>query len=346
MQTQEKPVDQKIDPKKKYQLSANPCDGRGAFWLYAPSEGDSTWVQFPFEANKQPTFLSMQQISQVAVGADEKIIWFLTDETGQGYRYVPPASTDAAGQGDPYTSPAAKAPAKQEEVKQESPKPESLTPGGKRSIGIAKGGWLGKVAIWTMAALLCLVLVAVAAINIHPFVQFLGMMAAQIGLTKDIEDIPVLKDVGAMFGVSALVLIAFCWWAVMQLMELSPQFVASNGEKILERAEVSSFKSRSFSTNDSNLQWLQKKEAKKHGDAVAYFRAARLVVYGIETFVVMTVTNPVKGDGGFGAFLLYLISFQWGKINWGVIALLLSVLFLVEIIFRTIRHLKTLGKTL
>ena len=89
MQTQEKPVDQKIDPKKKYQLSANPCDGRGAFWLYVPSEGDSTWIQFPFEANKQPTFLSMQQISQVAVGANEKIIWFLTDEAGQRYRYAP-----------------------------------------------------------------------------------------------------------------------------------------------------------------------------------------------------------------------------------------------------------------
>ena len=298
MQTQEKPVEQKIDPRKKYQLAASPGDGSGVFWMHISPEGDSSWIQFPFEANKQPTFLSMQQISQVAVGANEKIIWFLTDEAGQGYRYAPPA---------------AKAPAKQEEVKQESPKPESLTPGGKRSIGIAKGGWLGKVAIWTMAALLCLVLVAVAAINIHPFVQFLGMMAAQIGLTNDLENIPVLKDVGAMFGVSALVLIAFCWWAVMQLMELSPQFVASNGEKILERAEVSSFKSRSFRTNDSNLQWLQKKEAQKHGDAVAYFRAARLVVYGIETFVVMTVTNPVKGEGGFGAFLLYLISFQWKK---------------------------------
>ena len=89
MQTQEKPVEQKIDPKKKYQLAASPGDSSGVFWLHISPEGDSSWVQFPFEANKQPTFLSMQQISQVAVGANEKIIWFLTDETGQGYRYVP-----------------------------------------------------------------------------------------------------------------------------------------------------------------------------------------------------------------------------------------------------------------
>ena len=110
MQTQEKPVDQKIDPKKKYQLAASPGDESGVFWMHVPSEGDSSWVQFPFEANKQPTFLSMQQISQVAVGANENIIWFLTDETGQGYRYVPPASTDEAGQGGPLHLPCCKSP--------------------------------------------------------------------------------------------------------------------------------------------------------------------------------------------------------------------------------------------
>ena len=58
MQTQEKPVDQKIDPKKKYQLSANPCDGRGAFGCMYPQKVIQLGFSFLLkQISSQPFYL-------------------------------------------------------------------------------------------------------------------------------------------------------------------------------------------------------------------------------------------------------------------------------------------------
>jgi hypothetical protein len=201
-----------------------------------------------------------------------------------------------------------------------------------------KEGWSPLLLV--ICVLLGLLLALAIAWNVQPFQDFIILLAARIDFTNFAEFLFALPGIGGLFqwiaGFFAAVL-GILLYAIFQGLELAPYLYKRNPKRMRRIIEQ-------WAT------WARYRPGKSDGRAVTSLKktynnhpirtyqtlcSTRNLVYVLELGICF-ITHPPVTDGNLFTFLWYLVTFQVGKIDWINVALMFSVLFLVDRIVRII----------
>ncbi|MBM0745662.1 hypothetical protein JOY44_30040 (plasmid) [Phormidium sp. CLA17] len=324
-QTAAKPP-QQIDPTKQYLVSASHPE-RGTFWAYK-AEGEYGWLQAPFQDQK-PSYLSLSDIQAISEG-DTLFKWYLTDSAKTSYPYQPEKAQTEISENMTQTA-------------DNSKRKLKIRFGKNRQASIGEPGQQNEQEGWSpLLLVICLLLVLLLLMaiffNVQPFVDFIILLANRIDFTNFAEFLFALPGIGALFQWIAgffAALLGSMLYAIFQGLELAPYLYKRNPKRMRRIIEQ-------WAT------WATYRQKKGEGRAVTSLKrsynnhpirtyqtlcSTRNIVYVLELGICF-ITHPPVTDGNLFTFLWYLITFQVGKIDWINVALMFSVLFLVDRIVR------------
>ena len=325
-QTAAKPPKQ-IDPTKQYLVSATHPQ-RGTFWAYK-SEQEHGWLQAPFQ-NQQPSYLDLSDIQAISEG-DTIFKWYLTDSAKNSYPYQPEkANTEIS---ENMTQTAAKPKRKFRVRLGKNQQADGDKPEQKEE---EKEGWSPLLLVICIALFLLLGLAIVW--NVQPFMDIVILLADRIDFTNFAQFLFALPGIGGLFqsiAVSFAAALGIMLYAIFQVLELAPYLYKRDPKRMRRIIEH-------WAT------WAKYRTVKKDGRAVSSLKrsynnhpirpyqtlcSTRNIVYILE-LAICFITHPPVTDGNLFTFLWYLVTFQIGKIAWINVALMFSVLFLVDRIVR------------
>ncbi|MBM0745572.1 hypothetical protein JOY44_29570 (plasmid) [Phormidium sp. CLA17] len=330
-QTAAKPP-QQIDPTKQYLVSASHPE-RGTFWAYK-AEGEYGWLQAPFQDQK-PSYLSLSDIQAISEG-DTLFKWYLTDSAKTSYPYQPEKAQTKISENMTQTADKSKRKfrirlGKNQQADASKPEPREEQ----------KEGWSPLLLV--VSLLLGLLLLMAIAWNVQPFQDFIVLLANRIDFTNLAEFLFALPGIGALFQAIArffAIVLGILLYAIFQGLELAPYLYKRNPKRMRKIIEQWS-------------AWARYRQSKNDGRAVSSLKrsynnhpirtyqtlcSTRNIVYVLELGICF-ITHPPVTDGNLFTFLWYLITFQVGKIDWINVALMFSVLFLVDRIVRIVLSL-------
>ncbi|MEX0272649.1 hypothetical protein AB3R30_26425 [Leptolyngbyaceae cyanobacterium UHCC 1019] len=189
-----------------------------------------------------------------------------------------------------------------------------------------------------VCVLLILLLALAIAWNVQPFQDFIILLANRIDFTNFAEFLFALPGIGGLFQEIAkffAVILGLMLYAIFQGIEIAPYLYKRNPKRMRKIIEQ-------WST------WATYRQKKGDGRAVTSLKrsynnhpirtyqtlcSTRNIVYVLE-LAICFITHPPVTDGNLFTFLWYLVTFQVGKIDWINVALMFSVLFLVDRIVR------------
>ena len=189
-----------------------------------------------------------------------------------------------------------------------------------------------------VCVLLGLLLLLAIAWNVQPFQDFIILLANRIDFTNFADFLFAVPGIGALFQWIAqffAIVLGLVLYAIFQGLELAPYLYKRNPRRMRQIIEQ-------WST------WATYRQKKRDGRAVTSLKrsynnhpirtyqtlcSTRNIVYVLE-LAICFITHPPVADGNLFTFLWYLVTFQVGKIDWINVALMFSVLFLVDRIVR------------
>ena len=321
-----------IDPTKQYLVSATHPQ-RGTFWAYK-SEQEYGWVQSPFQ-NQQPSYLDLSDIQAISEG-DTIFKWYLTDSAKNSYPYQPEkANTEIS---ENMTQTAAKPKHKFRVRLGKNQQADGDKPEQKEE---EKEGWSPLLLVICIALFLLLGLAIVW--NVQPFMDIVILLADRIDFTNFAQFLFALPGIGGLFqwiAVSFAAALGIMLYSIFQGLELAP-FLYKRDPKRMRRII------------EHWATWAKYRTVKKDGRAVSSMKrsynnhpirtyqtlcSTRNIVYILE-LAICFITHPPVTDGNLFTFLWYLVTFQIGKIEWINVALMFSVLFLVDRVVRIVLSL-------
>ena len=199
-----------------------------------------------------------------------------------------------------------------------------------------KEGW--SPLLLFVCVLLGLLLLMAIAWNIQPFQDIIILLANRIDFTNFADFLFSLPGIGTLFQWIAqffAIVLGIALYAIFQGLELAPYLYKRNPRRMRQIIEQ-------WAT------WAKYRTVKKDGRAVSSLKrsynnhpirtyqtlcSTRNIVYVLE-LAICFITHPPVADGNLFTFLWYLVTFQIGKIDWINVALMFSVLFLVDRIVR------------
>lgn len=201
--------------------------------------------------------------------------------------------------------------------------------------------WLEHVPSGFLWLLLFMILVAIGIVlfvNCQPFIEAAGMILGGFNtgaMERFLTGIPL---VGGLIAVGLVTFVGTVWYLTGQLIEIAPTIMTISDKRTLRMINaIAGHASLSISpAENSDVAWLKSRYNNRPIASLQFFRAARLVVYTIELIVCWLTKPPVQGSPL--DFLLFLVTGQFSRINWGNVLLMLSVLFLVEKLLQFALH--------
>jgi hypothetical protein len=179
-----------------------------------------------------------------------------------------------------------------------------------------------------------------AYLNIQPYekaVAFLSGKTLDSTFLYIISAIPVINGIAAFFAKSITWILGAILWGVIQIIEVLP-LVLYNHQKFMENM-ISSADSRTKytlkETDDPTLRMLKRTYNHLPTSVVSNLEILKIFTYTIDFLICITVYSPVQ-SGKFSDFFFVLATGQWGKLDYGNLALALVTLFAIEVIISLI----------
>lgn len=200
--------------------------------------------------------------------------------------------------------------------------------------------------LWILLLLLLFGIGAAIAWNVQPFIEMTALIASSVdqgAVENFLGKIPVLGDLLLWIGGGIIVITGFVWFVISQALELSPTLMTASDKHTLRmiNAITRSVGVEIHQSDHSDLVWLKNTYNNRLIASVSFFRTCRIVVLTMEAAICWITHPPVQGNPL--DFLLYLCTGQFDKINWGNVALTISLLFLIECLvkigLRVLKHI-------
>jgi hypothetical protein len=175
-----------------------------------------------------------------------------------------------------------------------------------------------------------------AYLNIQPYeraVSFLGGKATSSAFISLVAAIPIINGIAAIFSKSLSWILGAILWSVIQLIEVLP-LILYNNEKFIEKI-VSETDARSGyqekDTDDPTLRMLKRTYNHLPISVVSNLEVLKIFTYTVDFLICLTVYSPVE-SGKISDLIFILATGQWGKLDYGNLALALITLFAIEVI--------------
>ncbi|MUH00342.1 hypothetical protein F7734_51960 [Scytonema sp. UIC 10036] len=175
-----------------------------------------------------------------------------------------------------------------------------------------------------------------AYLNITPYaraVEFLGGRTVSQAFLYLISVIPIVNGIAAIVGQGITWLLGAMLWGVIQIIEVLP-LILYNHEGFMSQV-ISNADSRAKyqikDTDDPTLAMLKRTYNALPISVVSNLEKLKIATYTVDFLICITVYSPVA-SGKFSDFFWILATGQWGKLDYGNLALALITLFAIEII--------------
>ncbi len=183
--------------------------------------------------------------------------------------------------------------------------------------------------------LILLSMVAIAVVNIKPYVdaaQQLGVTIVDATFIKFISVIPVVNAIASTLGIGVAWVIGTALWGMFQLIEVMPVILYNNPNflhEVIQEAEQSS-KYAIKDNDDPTVANLKKVYNKLPVAFLENLSKIRLAAYAVDFCICFWRYSPVA-SGKITDFFYYVMTGQFSKINTNNLMLALITLFSVEI---------------
>lgn len=179
-----------------------------------------------------------------------------------------------------------------------------------------------------------------AYLNIHPYEKVVSLLSGKTvngAFLSIISVIPVINGITAIIGKGITWVLGMILWGVIQIIEVLP-LILYNHEKFVQTV-ISSADSRSkyqLSENDDpTLRALKKTYNALPTSVISNLEMLKVFTYTIDFLICITVYSPVS-SGKFSDFFFVIATGQWGKLDYGNLALAFITLFAIEVIISLI----------
>lgn len=179
-----------------------------------------------------------------------------------------------------------------------------------------------------------------AYLNIQPYEKVVSLLSGKTlngAFLYLISAIPVVNGIAAIVGKGITWILGTVLWGVIQIIEVLP-LILYNHEKFVQTV-ITSADSRSkyqLSENDDpTLKALKKTYNALPTSVISNLEMLKVFTYTIDFLICITVYSPVA-SGKFSDFFFILATGQWGKLDYGNLALAFITLFAIEVIISLI----------
>lgn len=175
-----------------------------------------------------------------------------------------------------------------------------------------------------------------AYLNIQPYeraVSFLGGKSTSSAFISLIAAIPLINGIAAIFSKSLSWILGAILWSVIQIIEVLPLILYNNEnfiEKIVTEADGRS-RYQEKDTDDPTLKMLKRTYNHLPISVVSNLEVLKIFTYTVDFLICLTVYSPVE-SGKISDLIFILATGQWGKLDYGNLALALITLFAIEVI--------------
>jgi len=202
--------------------------------------------------------------------------------------------------------------------------------------GEEKEGW--SPLLFVYAFLLVSLLLLALFWNVQPFVTFIKIIAARVDFAEISRFLFSLPFIGGVFRFIAefyAAVLGGLLYLIFQGLEIAPFLYKRNPartQRIL--TAVAQWQTYRVTPRDSGAVRDIKRAHNRHPvRTYQTLSSTRNFIYAMEAAICFMASPPVPNGNPF-TFLWYLITFQLGKIDWINVLLLLSVMFLVDVLVR------------
>jgi hypothetical protein len=175
-----------------------------------------------------------------------------------------------------------------------------------------------------------------AYLNITPYakaVEYLSSRTISEAFTYLISVIPIVNGIASIIGRGITWILGAILWGVIQIIEVLP-LILYNHEGFMQQV-ISNADSRSKyqikDTDDPTLAMLKRTYNALPTSVVSNLEKLKIATYTADFLICITVYSPVA-SGKFTDFFWVLATGQWGKLDYGNLALALITLFAIEVI--------------
>lgn len=179
-----------------------------------------------------------------------------------------------------------------------------------------------------------------AYLNIQPYeqaVRFLSGKVVNQAFMYLISVIPIINGIAAFLSAGITWILGTLLWGVIQIIEVLPLILYSH-EGFMQQV-ISNVDSRSKyqvkDGDDPTLTMLKRTYNALPISIVSNLERLKIMTYTIDFLICITVYSPVA-SGKFSDFFWFVATGQWGKLDYGNLALALTTLFAIEIIISLI----------
>lgn len=175
-----------------------------------------------------------------------------------------------------------------------------------------------------------------AYLNIAPYawaVEFLGAKTVNQAFIYLVSVIPVINGLASIIGRGITWLLGAMLWGVIQIIEVLPLILYNHEgfmQQVISNADQRS-KYQVKDTDDPTLLMLKRTYNALPISVISNLEMLKIATYTVDFLICITVYSPVA-SGKFSDFFWILATGQWGKLDYGNLALALITLFAIEII--------------
>lgn len=175
-----------------------------------------------------------------------------------------------------------------------------------------------------------------AYLNIAPYakaVEFLGGRTINQAFIYLISVIPVINGIASIIGRGITWLLGAMLWGVIQIIEVLP-LILYNHEGFMQQVITNADSRAKYQIKDGDdptLAMLKRTYNALPISVISNLEILKIATYTVDFLICITVYSPVA-SGKFSDFFWVLATGQWGKLDYGNLALALTTLFAIEII--------------
>lgn len=178
------------------------------------------------------------------------------------------------------------------------------------------------------------VAVIVAVANMTPYIKAANFVLLEVFA---------LQGLWAFFGNKALgfisLIVGAVLWGFIQTAETYP-ILLKHDRKLMRLIALEADESEQLPIRDNDDPALVRLKQWYNRFPLLSIRSANrlsLFAYGVDLGICLSIFPPV--DGGIGQLVFVIFTGQWGLINWGSVALIITMLFCFEAMIRLILFL-------
>jgi len=332
-------LDREDPPKYFYTLALiDKATGEVDGWFMSSSDGSVCWIHEPFKDNETPSKLTLERVSEIMAQNDieDHSLWIVTDS--QDRKMILP--NQYKKEDEPMTQTTDQTADQRKTQRKfrirDGKKKQTDTDKPQQPKGEEKEGW--SPLLFVYAFLLVSLLLLALFWNVQPFVTFIKLIAARVDFAEISRFLFSLPFIGGVFKFIAefyAAVLGSLLYLIFQGLEIAPFLYKRNPartQRIL--TAVAQWQTYRVTSNDSGAVKDIKRAHNRHPvRTYQTLSATRNFIYAMEAAICFMASPPVPNGNPF-TFLWYLITFQLGKIDWINVLLLLSVMFLVDVLVR------------